>query len=111
MFLGDWFSAADAHAMGLVNRVVEPEELMPTALKIADRLCKAHPAALRRAKEILNRAQRELLDRNMDQEQVVFMKSMRETGGPMGVKQWREQEKAKAEAARRGGAVASSSKL
>ena len=83
--------------MGLVNRVVEPEELMPTALKIADRLCAQHPAALRRAKEILNRAQREQLDRNMEQEQIVFMKSMRETGGPMGVKKWREEEMAKRE--------------
>eukprot|EP00946_MAST-07B_sp_MAST-7B-sp1_P002002 g2002.t1 len=97
MFLGDWFSAQDAKEMGLVNRVVEPEELMPTALKIADRLCAQHPAALRRAKEILNRAQREQLDRNMEQEQIVFMKSMRETGGPMGVKKWREEEMAKRE--------------
>ena len=93
MFLGDWFSAQDAKDMGLVNKVVSPEDLMPTALKIADRLCSTHPAALRRAKEILNRAQRELLDRNMDEEQSVFMKSMQETGGPMGVKKWHEREK------------------
>ena len=90
MFLGDWFSAEDAKQMGLVNRVVAPEDLMPTALKIAERLCNAHPAALRRAKEILNRQLREMMDRNMDQEQIVFMKSMRETGGPMGVKKWQK---------------------
>ena len=94
MFLGDWFSAQDAKEMGLVNRVVAPEELMPTVLQMADRLCAQHPAALRRAKEILNRAQREQLDRNMEQEQVVFMKSMNETGGPPGVKKWREREMA-----------------
>ena len=95
MFLGDWFSAEEAKEMGLVNRVVAPDELMPTALKIADRLCSQHPAALRHAKEILNRAQRELLDRNMEQEQLVFMKSMRETGGPMGMKRWLEKDREK----------------
>ena len=37
----------------------------------------------------------------MEQEQIVFMKSMRETGGPMGVKKWREEEMAKREKGRR----------
>jgi enoyl-CoA hydratase/carnithine racemase len=82
MFLGDWFSANEAKAMGLVNRVVAPEELVPTALGLADRLCKAHPAALKNAKFILNRGLREQMDRAMDCEQTQFEVSLRETGGP-----------------------------
>ena len=92
MFLGDWFSAREAEQMGLVNRVVAPEQLMPTALKMADRLCSLHPAALRRAKQIMNRAMREQLERNMELEQEWFMKSLRETGGPMGVKKWQQKD-------------------
>lgn len=38
MFLGEWFSAEDALRLGLVNRVVEPENLMETALDLADKV-------------------------------------------------------------------------
>jgi len=90
MFLGDWFSAEDAKAMGLVNRVVAPDQLLPTALEIADRLCKSHPAALKNAKIILNRGLREQMDRAMDCEQSQFEVSLKETGGPKGVMKWQK---------------------
>lgn len=39
IMLGKWFSAQDAHKMGLVNRVVPKDKLMETALDLADEVC------------------------------------------------------------------------
>lgn len=45
--------AEEALKLGLINRVVEPSELMPTALEIAERICKNGPLAIRAAKEAI----------------------------------------------------------
>ncbi|MAG32570.1 MAG: enoyl-CoA hydratase [Deltaproteobacteria bacterium] len=49
---GKPISAQRAYEVGLVNEVVAPEELMPTALKWAQDLCKNGPLAMSTAKEI-----------------------------------------------------------
>lgn len=43
--------AAEAHRIGLVNRVVRPADLMPTALSVAERICRNGPLAVRLVKE------------------------------------------------------------
>jgi len=47
------FDAKTALALGLVNQVVAPEELMPAARKLAERLASKSAVALRQAKAAL----------------------------------------------------------
>lgn len=61
-FTGDTIDAAEALASGLVSRVVPPDELMPTALALAQRIA-ANPApALRMAKRLMREGQHMRLD-------------------------------------------------
>lgn len=48
------FSAEDAHRMGLISRLVEPKELMSTALGMAKRIASMGPLAIPVAKQQLN---------------------------------------------------------
>jgi enoyl-CoA hydratase len=49
------FTAAEAEAWGLVNRVVEPEDLVETTLGIARRIAANGPLAVRQAKQAIHR--------------------------------------------------------
>jgi enoyl-CoA hydratase len=49
------FTAAEAEAWGLVNRVVEPPELLETTLGIARRIAGNGPIAVRQAKQAIHR--------------------------------------------------------
>jgi enoyl-CoA hydratase len=49
------FSAAEAEAWGLVNRVVAPEQLMQATLDIARRIARNGPIAVRQAKQAIHR--------------------------------------------------------
>jgi enoyl-CoA hydratase len=51
LLLGDRISAEEAWRIGLINEVVEPQELMPRAEEIAHKLAKNGPLALRKIKE------------------------------------------------------------
>ena len=53
---GDDLPARDAHAMGLVNAVVPPTELLPTALEWARRLAAGPTRTLAMTKRLVNRA-------------------------------------------------------
>ncbi|MGD1927082.1 MAG: enoyl-CoA hydratase-related protein [Paracoccaceae bacterium] len=55
-FLSDRYSAEDARDMGIVNRVVDAENLMDEAMALARRLADGPPIAYRYMKENLNRA-------------------------------------------------------
>jgi len=50
---GDMFDAKTALALGLVNQVVAPEELMPAARKLAERIAAKSAVAVRQAKAAL----------------------------------------------------------
>jgi enoyl-CoA hydratase len=54
LFTGDRIEPDEAVRLGLANRVVEPDQLMPEALALAHRLAKLPPAALRDTKRALN---------------------------------------------------------
>jgi len=56
MFFGDDVSATDAAAMGLINRVVPPDELMPTARTWAERLAAQPTKSLTMSKLLVNRS-------------------------------------------------------
>jgi enoyl-CoA hydratase len=55
LLLGERISAEEAHRIGFVNEVVEPEQVMPRAREIALRLAKNGPLALRKIKEVVLR--------------------------------------------------------
>lgn len=54
IFTGDFFTAEQALNMGLVNMVVPADQVMDTAVKIAKKLVKKSPLALREAKNAIN---------------------------------------------------------
>jgi len=56
IFFGDDLPAADALALGLVNRVVPRDELEPTAAELAGRLAQGPTKAIGMAKWLLNRS-------------------------------------------------------
>lgn len=56
MFFGDDVSAADAADMGLINRVVPHDELMPTAQAWAERLAAQPTKSLTMSKLLVNRS-------------------------------------------------------
>lgn len=54
---GDFIDAQEAYRIGLVNKVVPPEELMNAAMELAQRIASRPPLAVRYAKEAVNRSQ------------------------------------------------------
>lgn len=62
LLLGEAVSAQQALAMGLVNRVVAADQVLPTALDLARRLCLGAPVALEKTKEAMLRSSGRPLD-------------------------------------------------
>ena len=56
------FSAAEAHGLGLVNEIVEPEALMPRVQALAESLLANSPAGMRATKILLANQSRAWLD-------------------------------------------------
>ncbi|MFP6563493.1 MAG: enoyl-CoA hydratase-related protein [Myxococcota bacterium] len=56
LLTGENIDAERAHSIGLVNRVVPADELLPTALKLAEKIARNGPLAVRTAKQIAVRA-------------------------------------------------------
>lgn len=55
IYRGDFIGAEEAKAIGLVNKVVPQEELMPTVLKLAEKIAKNAPVAVQLSKAAINR--------------------------------------------------------
>ncbi len=53
--MGRMIDAQEAYRLGLVNKVVPPEQVMPTAKKWAEEICLMAPLAVRAAKEAMVR--------------------------------------------------------
>jgi enoyl-CoA hydratase len=56
LFTGRLVDAAEAHALGLVSRVVPHDELLPTALELAGTIAANPPLAVQRIKAGLRRS-------------------------------------------------------
>jgi enoyl-CoA hydratase len=53
-FTGNYLSAEKAETWGLISRLVEPEELLPTALALANDMAGCNRAALKAMKQVVN---------------------------------------------------------
>lgn len=71
--LGDRFDAAQAHELGLINRVVSPEALDSEALSLARRLAAGPADALARTKALLNQSFDNSLESQLRAEQQFFV--------------------------------------
>ena len=65
-FTGDPIDAAQALQWGLVSQVVDPDALMPTALRLAQRIASNPTHALRMTKRLLREAQHMRLDTTLE---------------------------------------------
>ena len=63
---GDTIDADEAQRIGLVSRVVAPDELLPEALKLAGRIAANPPQVLRWTKQLLQQARTGTLDEALD---------------------------------------------
>jgi len=65
LLLGDRIDAQEAYRIGIVSRVVPHKELIPTAEKMARRICENGPLAVRATKEIAIRGMNTTLDEGL----------------------------------------------
>lgn len=63
---GDRISAVEAERIGLVNRVVEPDELLDQAHALAQRLAAGHTRAIQGTKQVLNAILRDTANTVLD---------------------------------------------
>ena len=69
---GDFFPATDAHAMGLVNQLVEDEATDAAAIDAAAKLAELPPAALRETKRLMKAPWADQVKKQMAQETEAF---------------------------------------
>jgi enoyl-CoA hydratase/carnithine racemase len=69
MYTGQMIDAQEALAIGLVSQVVPAEELMPTAMALAERIAKGPPIALELTKRLAYRGWREEMESQTEYEE------------------------------------------
>ena len=72
IFTGDIIGAEEADRIGLVNRVVAVDELMPAAKLMAQKMAAKSPAALKLAKQAINKGMQTGLEDGLDYEREVY---------------------------------------
>jgi 2-(1,2-epoxy-1,2-dihydrophenyl)acetyl-CoA isomerase len=74
LFLSEVLTGEQAHAIGLVNRVVAHDELMPTALALANRIARGPQVALRYMKENVGLAASQDYQSMLDREAITHLR-------------------------------------
>jgi E-phenylitaconyl-CoA hydratase len=72
LLTGDRIDAAEALRVGLVSKVVQPDQLMPTAKAIAARIARNAPLAVRAVKRLVQQGMDMPLGAAIDTERYVF---------------------------------------
>lgn len=93
IFTGKVISAAEALAMGLVNRVVAPESLMEEAQALAATIAKQAPVAVRKSKEAINNGWDMDIDKGIDYEVELFAQCFETEDQKNGMKAFLNKEK------------------
>lgn len=76
LLMGRPIDAQEAYRIGLVNKVVPPEQVMPTAREWAEVICQAGPLAVRTAKESMVRGSGLPLEDGLRLESLLFNRIM-----------------------------------
>ncbi|QTA80109.1 Enoyl-CoA hydratase/isomerase [Desulfonema limicola] len=76
IFTGDIIRAEEADRIGLVNRVVPMDELMPAAKEIAGKIASKSQAALKLAKQAINKGMQTSLEDGLDYEREMYSLSL-----------------------------------
>ncbi|MFH0780546.1 MAG: enoyl-CoA hydratase-related protein [Pseudomonadota bacterium] len=76
IYTGDIIRAEEAHRIGLVNRVVAMDELMPTAKEMAKKIATKSAAALKLAKTAINRGMQTNLESGLKYEYELYSLSL-----------------------------------
>ena len=89
-FLGDTITAQDAFRLGLLNRVVEPEDLEAETLKLAERLRYAPAISLAAAKHAVYATEHDTLEQMLQYEVEAQMRCFDSEDGREGVRAFLE---------------------
>ena len=76
LLMGRPIDAQEAYRIGLVNKVVPQEQVMPTAKEWAETICQAGPLAVRAAKEAMIRGSSMSLEDGLELESSLFNRIM-----------------------------------
>jgi enoyl-CoA hydratase len=76
IFTGDIIGAEEAYRLGLVNRVVPVDQLMPTAKEMAKKIAAKSAAALKLAKTAINRGMQTNLESGLNYEYELYSLSL-----------------------------------
>lgn len=76
LLLGDVFSGPDARIAGLVNAIVEPEELDLKAQEVAEKFAAQPPEAVRLSKKLLREPLREKVRETLTKEGKIFLERL-----------------------------------
>jgi len=92
-FFGDSFTAEEALALGVINKVVPAEELEAATREWADRLAKAPTFALGCSKRLLNRGTEVDMETSLDDEALIQSMVMGSEDAQEGMNSFRERRK------------------
>lgn len=76
IFTGDIITAEEAFNLGMINRVVPEDQLMPTAKEIAKKIATKSPAALKLAKQAINYGMQTNLESGLKYEYELYSLSL-----------------------------------
>jgi len=93
LLMGRLIDAQEAFRIGLVNKVVPPEQVMPTAKEWAEVICRAGPLAVRAAKEAMIRGSSLPLEDGLQLESSLFNRIIGTDDFNEGITAYREKRK------------------
>ena len=90
MAAGDTFDAAEAHRIGMLNRIVPEEDLMNTVIEMADRIARGPSIAIELTKQAINKGIHNSLEQQIELECSAFYTCLRTEDHKEGAKSFRE---------------------
>ncbi len=86
----DFFSGSEAASIGVANRALPAEEVLPAAIRLAERLAGHAPISMAKAKALLNRAREATADEMLEAEAEALAEIMKTEDWAEGVKAFAE---------------------
>ena len=93
IFTGDIIDAKEAERIGLVNKVVPPDELEAAAREIAEKIAAKSAAAIKLAKAAINRGMQTDLKTGLEYEQELYSLALTTEDKAEGIEAYMEKRK------------------